>query len=144
LALLDRFDGVGEMRLRVSYTDQPAILAEIVRGNPAIARLQAETRDSNARGSLVQLGEVVADAFVARRGADAEAIVTRLGATAVEVVVDEPESELEVARVSFLVERKGLDAFEKSLESVALVHRHLMNFSCTGPLPPHSFVDLGS
>jgi hypothetical protein len=143
LSLLDRFDGAGEMRLRVSYDDQSSILAEIVRGNPAIARLRAGTRDSTARGSLVQLGEAVADAFAARRRADAETIVTRLAATAVDVVVDEQESELEVVRASFLVERKGLDTFEKALESVALVHRHLMNFSCTGPLPPHSFVDLG-
>jgi hypothetical protein len=33
-------------------------------------------------------------------------------------------------------------AFDELLESVALNERHRLGFTCTGPLPPHSFVDL--
>jgi hypothetical protein len=84
----------------------------------------------------------VAHAFAARRKADADAIVSRLSKHADEVDVDEPTGELEVVRASFLVRRRDTAKFDELLESVALSHRHLITFTCTGPVPPHSFVDL--
>jgi hypothetical protein len=142
VSLLNRFDGAGELRLRVSYNDQSAIFAEIVQGNPAIARLRDQAGQSN-RAAQVELGEAVAAAYAGRRRADADAIVERLAAHATDVHVDEAEYELEVLRASFLVPREQMGEFDSVLESVALVQRHLMSFNCTGPVPPHSFVDLG-
>jgi hypothetical protein len=142
VSLLNRFDGVGEMRLRVSYNEQAAIFGEIIQSNPGIARLRDRARSSNAHAAQLELGEAVAAAYTRRRGADADAIVERLAAHATDVHVDEPEYELEVLRASFLVPRENVGEFDSVLESVALVHRHQMSFNCTGPVPPHSFVDL--
>jgi gas vesicle protein GvpL/GvpF len=143
LDLLDRFADAGELRLRAAYHDRDSILADIVRSDPALARLRDQSRGrSGADPKLLQLGEAVANAFAARRRADADAIVSRLGKLAEEVVVDEPTGELEVLRASFLVRRRKTRKFDELLESVALTHRHLIGFTCTGPVPPHSFVDL--
>lgn len=141
--MLDRFDGVGELRLRAAYHDQETVLREIVRTDPAIARLREATQGRTAGDSrLLQLGEAVAAAFAERRRADGEAIVARLSKHADDVQVDEPIEELDVVRASFLVREKKTSKFDELLESVALTHRHLIGFNCTGPVPPHSFVDL--
>lgn len=142
-ALLERFENLGELRLRVSYHDQEQVLAEVIRENPAIARLRESTQGrSGADPQLVRLGEAVAGAYASRRTGDADAIVSRLAACAEQVHVDETQSELEVVRASFLVRRDSVARFDEVLESVALRERHRLSFTCTGPVPPHSFVDL--
>jgi hypothetical protein len=142
-ALLERFDGLGELRLRVSYHDQDQVLAELVRQTPALSRLRESTHGrSGSDPQLLRLGEAVAHAYAARRSGDAEAIVSRLAACAEQVQVDETRSEVEVIRASFLVRRNGVARFDELLESVALRERHRMQFTCTGPVPPHSFVDV--
>ena len=137
-SLLDRFEGLGELRLRASYHDEEAVLTELVRGNPAIARL----RGRSDQASLLQLGETVAAAYAARRDADAAAIVARLSEHGNETRVDAPTAELEVVRASFLVPKNDTKSFDEALESLALSLRHLIDFTCTGPMPPHSFVEL--
>jgi hypothetical protein len=141
--LLDRFEGLCELRLRVAYHDRDQVLAEIVRENPAVARLRDAARGrSGADPQLVRIGEAVAKAFASRRNRDADVIVARLAARAEQVHVDEPQGDLEVLRASFLVRRDAVAVFDEILESVALGERHRLGFTCTGPLPPHSFVDL--
>jgi hypothetical protein len=143
LGLLDRFADTGELRLRAAYHDRESILADIVRRDPGIARLREQTRGRTGTDpKLLELGEAVAHAFAARRRADSDAILSRLAERAEELVVDEPAGELEVVRASFLVRRRRTAKFDELLESVALTHRHLITFTCTGPVPPHSFVDL--
>jgi hypothetical protein len=139
VTLLERFEGLGEMRVRARYHDQDSVLAAVVQAAPEIARLRSRAR---SQAELVRLGEVVAKSYAARRDADAEAIVARLGAVGVDTRVDEPEDELTVVKASFLVGDRG--AFDAELDAVALGLRHLVQFTCTGPLPPHSFVALGA
>src|SRR5207248_9280131 len=135
LELLGRFDGNGELRVRAAYHDQEAVFAEMVRGDPALAALRGRTDSA----SLLELGEAVAATYSARRQADADAIVSRLAEHALEVHVDQPTSEVDVVRASFLVPVRETAAFDAALESVALRNRHLIDFNCTGPVPPHSF-----
>lgn len=141
--LLERFSDAGELRLRAAYHDNESVLAAVVRDNPAIARLRETTKGRTGTDPrLLQLGEAVAQAFAAKRDADADDIVSRLSRHADEVRVDERTEELDVVRASFLVRRRKTSKFEELLESVALTHRHLIQFTCTGPVPPHSFVTL--
>jgi Gas vesicle synthesis protein GvpL/GvpF len=143
VSLLDRFAGVGELRVRAVYQDQESVLANIVAEDPAIAKLRAATRSGTAReADLIRLGELVAKAYEARRAADADAVVDRLAAHALDVSVDERSDELTVVKASFLVRGRDRARFDEALESVALRLRHLLTFTCTGPLPPHSFVSL--
>jgi hypothetical protein len=141
--LLEQFADTGELRLRAVYHDQESVLAAVVRDNPAIARLSGATKGrTGSDPQLLQLGEAVARAYAAKRDADADAIVSRLSRHADEVRVDDRTEELDIVRASFLVRRRKTAKFEELLESVALTHRHLIRFTCTGPVPPHSFVNL--
>jgi gas vesicle protein GvpL/GvpF len=141
--LLKQFADAGELRLRAAYHDQESVLAAVVRSDPAIARLRETAKGrAGTDPGLLRLGEAVAKAFAGKRDADADAIVSRLSKHADEVRVDDRTEELEVVRASFLVRRRKTSKFEELLESVALTHRHLIQFVCTGPVPPHSFVSL--
>lgn len=51
---------------------------------------------------------------------------------------DTPSSEL---RASFLVERRGIEAFRQEVAGLQ-VNRQDLRVSCTGPWPPYSFVDV--
>ena len=137
VSLLERFDGLGELRVRASYHDQDTVLAEIVKATPEIARLRARARSG---AELVQLGELVAKSYAARRDADADAVVRRLATVALEAHVDPPDDDLTVVKASFLVRDRV--PFDEQLDAAALGLRHLVDFACTGPMPPHSFVAL--
>jgi hypothetical protein len=140
LTLLEQFDGVSEMRLRAVYHDQESVLAEVVKDAPEITRLRQQAR---SQSDLVRLGELVAMRFEHRRAIDADLIVTRLDGRAESTHVDERDDELTVVKASFLVRERKRKRFDAELDAVALRLRHLVNFTCTGPLPPHSFVSLG-
>src|SRR3954451_11537341 len=143
LALLERFDGLGEMRLRVAYHDEEHVLRHVVAADPAILRLREETRGARPGDPrLIRLGELAPARIAERRGADESAILERLGAAAVEVHRDEPDDDLVVTKSSFLIRQDRRSRFDELLDSVALSQRHLMQFVCTGPMPPHSFVAL--
>lgn len=138
-ALLSRFHGLGELRLRARYHDQETVLADVVRDDAEIARLR---RGGGSQAELVRLGELVAKRYAARRAADADAIVGALRGHAVDTRVDEPDDELAIVKASFLVRERDRRSFDEQLDSVALRLRHLVHFTCTGPLPAHSFVAL--
>jgi hypothetical protein len=143
VSLLAQYDGLSEMRLRVSYHDRESILAAVVAGDREIAALRDATRDRRVpEAQLIHLGEVVAKRYEARRAADADAVVGRLAERAIDVRVDANDDELTIAKASFLFRNRDRRAFDELLDSVALGSRHLIRFSCTGPLAPHSFVSL--
>ena len=140
LSLLDEFDGVAEMRVGATYHDQESVLADVLQDAPEIVRLREHAR---SQSDLVRLGELVAKRFEHRRAIDAETILSRLGSHAQGTHVDERDDELMVVKASFLVRDRTRKTFDGELDAVALRLRHLINFTCTGPLPPHSFVSLG-
>src|SRR5919201_805045 len=78
-----------ELRVTAHYREG-AILGEVVRENPRVARLREETR--GARGPhplLIELGELVAAELRARTDAGARAVLDRLRRLAVDVEVGE-------------------------------------------------------
>jgi len=142
VGLLQRFDGLAELRIRASYRED-VILAEIVQDDARIARLNEQTRDVGARDPRrVQLGEAVARALAARRDRDARAIADALRPLAADSVVEELRTELELLRASYLVEQRKIAAFDKRMDGLAAPERERIAFTYTGPLPPHSFVGL--
>ena len=142
--LLRELDGQVELNVRATY-DEERLLAEIVQANPRIARLRAATRElpaPAARNLRLELGETVAAELAARRNRDATLVVDRLGLLANRVHVDDPWTEYEVLRASFLVEVAMAEKFDGALECLAREHADVVRFKCVGPLPPHSFVSL--
>jgi gas vesicle protein GvpL/GvpF len=142
--LLNELDGLAEVRVTALYRE-PAILAEIVSSEPRIARLREATRtrpEAASRALRLELGQLVASAFIDRADADARALVERLRPFARDVAVEERLTELEVVRASFLVELAELGRFDAALEEFARRNQDRMQLKEVGPLAPHSFVSL--
>lgn len=140
--LLQRFDGLAELRIRASYRED-VVLAEIVQGDARIARLNEQTRDVGAGDPRrLQLGEAVARALAARRDRDARAIADALRPLAADASVEDLRTELELLRASYLVEERKIAAFDKRMDELAAPELERIAFTYTGPLPPHSFVGL--
>src|ERR687886_624114 len=143
-ALLQRFERLVELRVKAFY-DEEAVLREIVRSDPAIARLNEETRaapEASTQPQRVRLGEAVARALEARRESDAHAIFARLRPLAEDAVVEDAESSLAFTG-SFLVDRGRIEAFDQAMDELAREQEGRMTFKYLGPLPPHSFVSFG-
>src|ERR671934_529994 len=139
--LLRRFERLVELRVKAFYVEEE-VLKEIVRSEPAIARLREATRglpEAAAYPQRVRLGEAVARALDARRQRDVDSILARLRPLAEEVVVEETDSALALT-ASFLVDRGRVEAFDRAMDELARAHEGLITFKYLGPLPPHSFV----
>jgi hypothetical protein len=143
VALLRQFEGFGELRVRATYR-QDEILAEVVRGDPSIARLRELTLGGRnpADPRRIQLGEAVARRLASLRERDARSISSTLLAAAHDAVVEEPRTEYELLRASYLVERGRVAEFDALMNDLARGEHDRITFSYTGPLPPHSFVSL--
>src|ERR671932_109503 len=90
-ALLQRFERLVELRVKAFY-DEEAVLLEIVRSYPAIARLNEATRgasDAAAQPQRVRLGEAVARGLEATREGDSRTILARLRPRAEDAAVEE-------------------------------------------------------
>jgi hypothetical protein len=136
--LLRRLAGAAELTVRAFY-DEEAVLGEIVRGD----RMVADLRRLAAAGSpalRLQLGEAVAAALAAWREVDAEQVVAAGRALARDLVVAERQTDLEVVRAAFLVQRDAVAAFDAAMDEVARAREAVIRFKYTGPLPPHHFV----
>jgi hypothetical protein len=134
-SLLDALEGTAELSVRACYVEDE-VLAEIVRDDARVARLRSGSRD-------VALGEAVAAALAARRERDASAILAQLEPLVRDLVIDESREPYDVLRASFLVDRRQLPRFDQAIESVARDRAGAVLVRCVGPLPAHSFVQLG-
>jgi hypothetical protein len=142
---LEELDGSAELTVRAFYVED-AVLADIVRTTPRIARLREASRKMSATAGhplSVELGEAVAHALASRRRADGDEIVSKLVPLARDVVVEEQRAELEVLRAAFLVEQNVVPRFDERMNELAQRHEGRIVFKYVGPLPPHSFVSEG-
>lgn len=143
-AQLSELDGKVEVRIRAVY-DEQSVLRDVVREHPEIAGLRAAVQDRSEDAGYyerIRLGELVASAVERRRERDGEAIIEALADAALAVEVGEPAHERVVIQASFLVERERQREFDAILDNVANGYGGQIRFKYTGPLPPHSFVEL--
>ncbi|HEY2479830.1 MAG TPA: GvpL/GvpF family gas vesicle protein [Solirubrobacterales bacterium] len=145
VAQLAEMDGKVEIALKGLY-EEAAILREIVAGDAEIAGLRTRIAGAPEAATYyerIRLGELVAAAFAAIGERDSAAIVEALRPHAVAVAVGEPIHERMAVNASFLVDRARLDAFDRAVEEVGRREAARVRLRLTGPLPPHSFVELG-
>jgi Gas vesicle synthesis protein GvpL/GvpF len=143
-AQLAELRGKVEIRIRASYHEE-SLLREVVRENPEIASLRASLRDRPDDATYygrIRLGELVAAAVEDRREHDAQAILDALASTALAVDETPPAHERVAVQASFLLDRARLTEFNKIVDEVANGYGGRVRFKYTGPLPPHSFVEL--
>ncbi|MBV8219698.1 MAG: GvpL/GvpF family gas vesicle protein [Solirubrobacterales bacterium] len=141
---LDEFDGKIEVRIRAVYEEE-SLLRDVVRADPEIAAVrrslsgQSEDATYYAR---IQLGERVAAGVERQRERDADEIIGSLAAVALAVDEGKTGHERVAVNASFLVERARLKEFNDILDAIAEAYAGRVRFKYTGPLPPHSFVQL--
>jgi Gas vesicle synthesis protein GvpL/GvpF len=143
---LQALSGKVELRLRATY-EEDRLMREAVAQNPEILHLrdslhgQPEDATYYAR---IQLGELVAAAVQRTREADADRIIGDLRPLAVAVEAGEPGHERVALNASFLVERERIAEFDTRVDEIGRAQAGRLRFKYTGPLPPHSFVELAA
>ena len=143
VALLDALRDRTQLNLRVSYHEE-VVLQEVVGENPEVAALRERTRDTDetvAYGDRVRLGELVSRALEAKRGVDAEQVLTLVLPHAVSYSVRERGGVDHVLDVALLVDDDRRAELEDQLEQVAEGMHERMRFQLLGPVPPYDFVD---
>lgn len=144
-AQLEEMAGKVEINVKGIH-DEQSVLSEIVRENGEIAELREGIRGKPQEATYyerIRLGELVAQAFDDKRAEMAPALIDALSPYAVAVQVGEPVHERMALNASFLVERDRLDAFDLAVDEIGEREAGRLRLKYTGPLPPHSFVELG-
>lgn len=143
-AQLGEFGGKVEIRIRAVYEEE-ALLREVVREDPkidALRRSMAGRSEDATYYARIELGERVAAGVERKREHDGAAIVEALLPATLAVDEGKAGHERVALNASFLVERDRLGQFDEILDKIAAVNAGRMRFKYTGPLPPHSFVQL--
>jgi hypothetical protein len=143
-AQLEQLGGKVELAVRAVFEEEP-LMREIVQANPEIARRRERLRGQPEDATYYErigLGEMVAAAVERARENNAHTILEVLSPLALAVEIGQPSHERVVLSASFLVDRAGLDRFDQALEEIAAGQAGRIRFKLTGPLPPHSFVQL--
>ena len=143
-AQLDEMDGKVEINIKGIY-DEGAILREVLAHSSEAAKLRQAIRGKPEDATYyerIRLGEVVAQELDLKRAEDERAIVDRMLAHAAAVEVGELVHERMAVNASFLVERTGLQGFDRAIDELGEEQAGRIRLRYTGPLPPHSFVEL--
>jgi hypothetical protein len=128
------------------FYDEDSVLSEIVAEDREVADLRSVVNGQPADAThfeRIRLGELVARDLAAKREADERRILDALVAHATEMESGKLVHEHMVVNSSFLVERSKVPTFDEALERIAAEQHPRIGFRLTGPLPPHSFVELG-
>jgi hypothetical protein len=141
---LAEMDGKVEVNVKGIYSE-PRILREVLEENGELRSLRESIRDKPEDATYyerIRIGELVAEGLGQKRAEDERQIVDRLLPHAVAVEVGEPVHERMALNASFLVEKQRQRDFDRALDQIADQQGGRIQFKYTGPLPPHSFVEL--
>ena len=141
---LEQMEGKVEVNVKAIY-DEAALLTEVVEEQPEVGKLREAIRGQPEDATYyerIRLGEMVAAGVERHRAADADAIVEALAPLAIATDVGEVNHERLVMRAAFLVGRDAMSSFDAAVDELGRVNDGRIRFKYTGPLPPHSFVDL--
>src|SRR5947209_8393638 len=143
---LDELRGKVELRVRAVYEEEQ-VMREVLMEDLEIQRLRDRLRDAPDDATYygrIQLGELVANALEHKRAADAARILEALEPFALASHVGEPANERIVISGSFLVEHQAMATFDEVVDALGRAHAGRIRIKYTGPLPPHSFVNLNA
>lgn len=140
--LLDELSGRTQFNLRAVY-DEEVVLAEVVRENPAVAKLREQTRNQPEAAtyySRLRLGELVAQALTRKREAESEVILDALAPHSVAHSIREREGIDHLLDAAFLVDTEQRGPFEQAAEATAASLHGRARLRLVGPLAPYDFV----
>jgi hypothetical protein len=135
----------GKVQLNVKcFYDEDKLLRNVVRGSPAIARLNERVRGKPEAATYyerIQLGELVAGEVEQTRVRDAALVMERLEPLAVAARNEAPNTSDSAVNAAFLVERAKLDEFSAAVTALTSEVEDRMRLRYIGPLPPYSFAE---
>ncbi|HET8976864.1 MAG TPA: GvpL/GvpF family gas vesicle protein [Solirubrobacteraceae bacterium] len=143
---LQELAGKVELKLRATY-DEPRLMREVVAEDAEVAHLRDSLRGAPEDATYyarIRLGELVAAGVERKRQADGQAILDLLSPLALGVEVSDPAHERIVLSASFLVDADRIAEFDEAVEGIGRAQAERMRLKYTGPLPPHSFVELST
>ena len=137
--LLELHQGTCELTLRGKYEE--AVLGEV---GAALQPIRDAYRAAPSVDAGITLGEAVGEALGVRRAYDKSLVLDGLRPLVLDVVESEPAGEFAAFDLALLVERGGVEAVEKQVEELSSRLSPPLHFRLVGPLPPYSFVRLGT
>lgn len=144
-AAIEAVDGAVQFTLTVRY-EQDVALTELVREDPAIARLREQTagpRGEARQSEKLRLGELVVQGLERKAAADAARILDVLARIARGLVERERRQADEVVEVAALVDRDAEEVFEQRCDELAEAFAGRARFRLVGPQAPYDFVGRG-
>lgn len=146
-SFLDRLKHVAgrvEMGLRVTW-DVPNIFEYFVLSHEELRGARDRYLGSHREPSQedkIEVGRMFDRILNEDRDAYAEQVEEVLMECCVEIKRNSPRNEREVINLACLVERNGLEAFEKGIFEAARLFDNNFAFDYNGPWAPHNFVDV--
>lgn len=146
-AAFDRLSGCVEMGVRVTASETEALNALLDRDTELrTARDRLAEKGRGAHFSKVEFGRALGEAMAARRAAAQKDLVERLRPMARDYLIKAPESDFQVLRGEFLIERERLEEFGQGLEvavqQLGFVGGSHWDIRMVGPGPAFHFVGL--
>jgi hypothetical protein len=142
--MLDRFRGLGEVRLSVRYAGD-AGLREAAASDRRIVTLRRKLRDRPPDATYyqrIELGEAVAAALDRLRAEDADGVSAKLRRATIAERRLEARAPEDVLRGAYLLKTSRLREFDEAVSRLAAAHEGRMDFAAVGPLAPWDFVEL--
>lgn len=140
LSYLNHLEGTVEVSLRAMSLEEPT-LREVVAERPDLA-FGRRGGVSMAHEARIEQGRQLAAAIHDLQDRDARWIVDNLAPSVRDIRIGKPLRDLMALNASFLIERKKLSRFDRTLEKLNAAVGHRIQFDCVGPLAPYSFVDI--
>ncbi|MFE5704216.1 GvpL/GvpF family gas vesicle protein [Rhodococcus koreensis] len=141
-AAMEELEGKAQYVVKGRYVEH-AILWEVIGENERASALRDTIRDqpeATTRDARMALGEIVANAIVAKREEDTATVVEALDSLADSVNVREPTHEEDAAQVAVLVEVARQDELEQAVGALAEQWDGRVEMRLLGPLAAYDFV----
>ena len=138
--LLEGIAGMVEMQVKATY-EEGAVTADIAGSDRRLQKLRDRTRVAPGdNGAQIELGRRFAALLDGRRAADATRIARQLDRVSGRTQVGDGPGDFGVVKVSCLVTRAKLAAFDDAIDRLARDLGGGVKLAVLGPLPPYTFV----
>ncbi len=137
---LEAIQGCVELNLKVLW-NRERLFEEVVAENDRIRALR-ETFTSAPVNEQIELGQLTSEVIASKSDQEAQSILDELEPLAVEAQLNRLLTDMMVLNAAFLVEKTGLEAFDKRVNDLMVTEEGRLLFRYAGPVPPYHFVDL--
>lgn len=136
----------GRVELGVrAHWNRERVFEEVVAENPEIRGLRENIAGRSPEATYyerIQLGEMTEATIVAKREAEADALLSALSPLAEETKVNKELTDMMVLNAAFLVDKTREQLFDAQVQSISETETGRLILQYVGPVPPYNFVNL--